>query len=589
MARDTHIPIALWMSTAILAHLLGGGGAAEVAQTIQDRAELHGIMNAVRAELRPADVTFEILADGVPAHPTERQAEPPKALAEAHKDEKALLPKAEPTEPPPQVKPPKIEPPKIEPPKKLAPTPSATPATKPPEAIAKEDPPKPEPEAKATAAPVVPLAPLPEEHRLAVRQHAEADQPDNPNASRIADDANHVKEEAVAKIRSHDQDDPNPSLGRQREATSSKDEGDSDHAKVADSEDHGGDAKHAPGEAAPVSTSATHVNPVEARPTSAEAMAMHAEPSGPRGARASALPPVAVPATPPASPGGAGPASPEVVASDRGTYSLDPVNPGGDGTSRVAGAKSAPSFFESPVKVGRLGLGAPGALGDGPNINLTMPLVVAAVGSEKLAAERAADGAARRSAHRGTSRTSGFDRLRAAVENYDPTVKEGNQTALNAARVPFATYINSVHNRLHPIFAEEFLSSLDNLPPSHAFNQDLVAHLEIVLSKDEGRIVRLGVTRASGATAFDMVALNAVQRASPFGKAPDAIVSPDGNVYLHWEFHRDPFDACTTRNARPFLLKEAPAAGVKPSPPKRPKLPRGDDVGPILPLAPLMP
>ena len=116
--------------------------------------------------------------------------------------------------------------------------------------------------------------------------------------------------------------------------------------------------------------------------------------------------------------------------------------------------------------------------------------------------------------------------------------------------------------------------------------EGLVTHIEIVLSKDEGRIVRLGVTRASGSTAFDAVAINSVSRASPFGKAPDVIVSPDGNVYLHWEFHRDPYDACTTRNARPFLLKSAPTP--KPTPrlplPGRSSDERREVPPPLLPL-----
>src|SRR5690606_35065333 len=105
--------------------------------------------------------------------------------------------------------------------------------------------------------------------------------------------------------------------------------------------------------------------------------------------------------------------------------------------------------------------------------------VVASVGDKQLAMERASDGAARRSAHRGQGPKNNFERYRAAIENYDPSVKEGNQTALNAARVPFATYINMIHNRLHPIFAEEFLASLENLPPSNALNGNLITHLEI--------------------------------------------------------------------------------------------------------------
>jgi len=51
-------------------------------------------------------------------------------------------------------------------------------------------------------------------------------------------------------------------------------------------------------------------------------------------------------------------------------------------------------------------------------------------------------------------------------------------------------------------------------------------------------------------TAFDIAALDSVQRASPFGKPPKAIVSPDGAVYFHWEFHRDPVYACSTMETR---------------------------------------
>lgn len=150
------------------------------------------------------------------------------------------------------------------------------------------------------------------------------------------------------------------------------------------------------------------------------------------------------------------------------------------------------------------------------------------------------------------------DRYRAAVENYAPSVQVGNTTALNAARVPFATYLVAMHNRIHPLFADQFLGTLGNLPPGHPLHGNLSTHLEIVLAKDTGQLRRIGVTKASGVTAFDIGALDAVSRAAPFGKAPDVIASPDGNVYLHWEFHRDPVDACSTRNARPFILKSAP-------------------------------
>jgi hypothetical protein len=69
-------------------------------------------------------------------------------------------------------------------------------------------------------------------------------------------------------------------------------------------------------------------------------------------------------------------------------------------------------------------------------------------------------------------------------------------------------------------------------------------------------------------TAFDVAALDSVQRASPFGPAPSAIVSPDNRVYLHWEFHRDEVFACSTMNARPFILNVP--AGAPPTEPAAP-------------------
>jgi hypothetical protein len=66
-----------------------------------------------------------------------------------------------------------------------------------------------------------------------------------------------------------------------------------------------------------------------------------------------------------------------------------------------------------------------------------------------------------------------------------------------------------------------------------------------------------------------------VQRASPFGAPPAAIVSPDGNVYLHWEFHRNPLFACSTYFARPYIIKvpqkTAPTPGTPPAGPFGPE------------------
>jgi len=154
------------------------------------------------------------------------------------------------------------------------------------------------------------------------------------------------------------------------------------------------------------------------------------------------------------------------------------------------------------------------------------------------------------------------------------SVRPGNQTALNTAQAPFSSYLNQIHNRLHPVFADAFLSSLDALPATHPMNaSDVMTRLEIVVDPESGRVVKMGVIKTSGITAFDVAALDSVQRSSPFGKAPAVIVSTDGQVYLHWEFHRHPFYACSTMNAHPYMLNLPPKEDEPPAPPRNPRPP----------------
>jgi hypothetical protein len=568
MSRDAHIPLVLWISAAILGHLAGGSGAVEMARVFEDRADVRAFVRGVRSELRPGDKIFELMMDGVEATPSAQPSEAPDKDGEPSDEQaEADAQQRDPAEPKPTDK--DEQKPEDQ-------------AQKPPEPEKEKEKVQAEAVPPQPAKPVAPNAPLQTDKRIAIKQNVEKNQKDNPNATRIADDAHTTDEETQARIRSHDQDSPDPTPGAH--AGPRGEVGDGEEDKSGHSEDKKGDPNHAPGEAKEASQSPQHNDPA---PPNASKTGQPSSPtqSKPGGARA-AVP--AAPASPPPAPGGAGPASPDTMQAERGGgYSLDPANPGGDGKSRAPGRKRGTTPYKSPVNVRSMGLGAEGAPGK-PNPNVKLTDVIAGVGEKQLKAERAADGASRRSKHRGSWETNKFERWRAAIENYEPSVKVGNQTSLNAARVPFATYINSIHNRLHPIFAEEFLASLDNLPRAHDLNKDLVTHIEIVLSKDEGRIVRMGVTKASGETAFDVVALNSVHRASPYGKAPQAIVSPDGNVYLHWEFHRDPFDACTTRNARPFLLKSPPTLSPTMPPSKRPpSLRPGDDGRGPAPLLPL--
>ncbi len=538
MTRDASTPLILWICAAFCAHLMFGEGGEVVAEYHNDRLALARFGEEVRERVRFSERTFELGTVDVTQKTADAEKPPeppppPKPSATA-KTEKVTPPKNE-------AKPPQ---PKVEAPKKVA------------IAVVPEDP------AKKL------LQTQPQmDKRIAVRQHVKPNQADNPNARFIGDEANHVQEETVATLTSHDRDDESPTPGGNHAGPDQK-PGDSDQTKIAESDEHRGEKNRAPGEKG--TEFDVQPMPMATRPMGATAVPGPAGAQPPRGGGDGRAPQVAANTPPPQlAPGGQGPQLPEVVQGADGNWSFNPLRSGAGATSTTdqgpgAGNKNPSGNPSSTTWLGLGGRPGPGQI----NLNLTQTGVVAAVGQDELRKEREADGERRKSEHRGSWTASSFERWRSAIENYVSTVKPGNQTALNTAAVPFATYLNGMHNRIHPIFADTFLTSLDSLPKDHPLNDmKLITALEIVVTRD-GHLLKMGVTKTSGVTAFDIAALDSVQRASPFGPAPSAIISPDGNVYLHWEFHRDEVYACSTMNARPFLLNLPPKGPpVDPNPP----------------------
>jgi TonB family protein len=538
MTRDPTIPLFLWICAAICSHLLFGGGAEVVARIHDDKSYLARMASFARDRVRQEEATFEIAGLDVGNPSPEPQAPPP--------------PPPPPPKPVASEKPAQVEPPK--------------PAAKP---EAKKEEPKKTVNVVIKPEPAKPLPPPPPQtdQRIAVRQHVKQNQEDNPNARFVGDEANHVDQETVATQTSHDKDEENPTPGGNH-AGPNDHVGDSDRTKIAESEEHKGEKNRAPGEKG-TEFEVQKLPPLETPPgrvTVAGPKTAQVPIAGGDGRQAAVAPPT--PAQ--MAPGGAAPPSPEVTSSANGNWSFNPVRPNpGLGQAQDQGAGQATKSPLAPKQgtTSTTWLGLGGHPGPGQiNLNLNQQGVVAAVGQDQLRKEREADGERRRSEHRGSWIASNFERWRSAIENYVSTVKPGNQTALNTAAVPFASYLNGMHNRIHPIFADNFLGSLDGLPKEHPLNdQKLITRLEIVVTRD-GHLVKMGIVRTSGVTAFDIAALDSVQRASPFGPAPSAIVSPDGNVYLHWEFHRDEVYACSTMNARPFLLNVPPPSGAPPEP-----------------------
>lgn len=542
MTREPNTPIILWICAAVCAHFMFAEGGEQVARVHEDHSALEKLAYSVRSRVRSTEQTFEVALNTSSDKADDEQIEPPPTPP----------PPPKPTATQKQPEPPK--PPKPEEEKKKAPEQKVK------VVVEEKDPVK-----------QLQQPPPQTDHRIAVKQHVQdKKQEDNPNARFVGDEANHVEQETVATQTAHDQDDPNPTPGGNHAGPQDK-VGDSERTKIAESEEHKGEQNRAPGEKG--TEFDVQKEPMPTKPMGPVAVQAPPSQDTPKSGGDGKQPSKEAKATQPEiAPGAVSPTSPEVQDSNQGTWAFNPLKPNAaQGTAQDQGPGSANKTPQVAQSGNTKWLGLGGSPGPGQvNLNLNQQGVVAVVGQDQLRKEREADGERRRSEHRGSWQASNFERWRSAIENYVSTVKPGNQTALNTAAVPFASYLNGIHNRIHPIFADNFLGSLDALPKSHPLNDaHLVTRLEIVVTKD-GRVLKMGIVKTSGVTAFDIAALDSVQRASPFGPAPGAIISTDGNVYLHWEFHRDETYACSTMNARPFLLNLPPPKNQEPEPPAGP-------------------
>jgi TonB family protein len=143
------------------------------------------------------------------------------------------------------------------------------------------------------------------------------------------------------------------------------------------------------------------------------------------------------------------------------------------------------------------------------------------------------------------------------ARGYVAKTRSRTHVSLGSARAAFIRYVTQIHDRLHPVFSDSVLACLDTLPRAHPMNRrDLMTRVELILEPSMGNVASMGIVQSSGVSAFDVAALDSIERAAPFGPAPAQTISADGRVYVHWEFHRDLL-ACSSYGARPFLLAPA--------------------------------
>jgi len=164
MTRNPETPIILWICAAVCAHFMFAEGGSKVAESYEDSSYLLGMGARARGGVAAKDQTVEIVTseEGKP----EEEPPPEQPKIDIKKEEKKDEKKAEKPEPPKTVEPPKQE-------VKVA--------------VKEEDPLK-----------KLDEVPLKDDKRIAVKQHAQKNQADNPNAKFIADEANKTDDEKVA-------------------------------------------------------------------------------------------------------------------------------------------------------------------------------------------------------------------------------------------------------------------------------------------------------------------------------------------------------------------------------------------------------
>lgn len=561
-------PRALVPSALVLVIALAVSGGLHI-NVYEGLAVLGALLDAERP-LPPTEVSFVVVDPGEPATPT---PEPP-APAEA-----------DPSATPPAPQPMPRQPPRIEAPRERPSRVAAPPLPPPPE-------PPPELAVPMPAPPAPPAPQPPDEDRRSIVQRSEDPSVENPDARFLADQARVVEEETIASVRNTLRDDPDPVASATEQADPSAEvEGNDREDESADLRQVDGDdrrrvteheAEQDPARDTVAATSRRASDQGSATAETGGAQSQAGTPSRGQESGAQAR-------------GGGPPPGQDVVVSDRfGSFVVrvpdarSGSGPGTGGGARVEGpGQGSSGAGRLAGRAGERGGGAQARAGarGGEQLGLSYAEFESVFGEEELRQEREARLEERRSRSRGRARAAEWNAFRAAIENYTPEVRPGNQTALNAAASPFATFLSDMHRRIHREFADRYIAGLGPDSPGGVNDPSLRTTLEIAVNED-GSIHRVGIVRTSGNTLYDFGAFASVWRAQPLPRPPAIILSGDGRAWLRWHFDRGPRH-CGTWNAEPYMLANG-TGPVDRGEPEQGELPtpgagEGLDLGPALP------
>jgi len=104
-----------------------------------------------------------------------------------------------------------------------------------------------------------------------------------------------------------------------------------------------------------------------------------------------------------------------------------------------------------------------------------------------------------------------------------------------------AEYFNTVHAKLHPVFADTFLPSRTSEPSD---GESLRVQVNLQIEQREGILQRMTIAKTSGVAEFDAAAMEAFLLVFPI-PAPVEITAANGLVYVTWYMRNDPRQACS--------------------------------------------
>lgn len=143
-----------------------------------------------------------------------------------------------------------------------------------------------------------------------------------------------------------------------------------------------------------------------------------------------------------------------------------------------------------------------------------------------------------------------------AIAGYRPQANGGRPVAWEGDQGDVDAYLDAVHACVHGAFADSFLRSLAALPKDNPLSDPtLETTVELVIDGETGALAEAGVVGSSGVPEFDAAGIAAFVHAFPLEKPPPATLSSDGRLYVTWELHRNPDEACRREQARPWKLR----------------------------------